>query len=29
VARHLLEFLAGVPQTPIVYIPTVEAGQTN
>src|SRR4029077_16760494 len=25
VARHLLEFLAGVPQTPIVYIPTVEA----
>ena len=29
VARHLLEFLAGVPQTPIVYIPNVEAGQTN
>jgi penicillin-binding protein 2 len=29
VARHILEFLAGVPQTPVVYIPVVEAGQTN
>jgi penicillin-binding protein 2 len=29
VARHILEGLAGVPQTPVIYIPTVEAGSTN
>lgn len=29
VARHILEGLAGVPQTPVVYLGGAEGGQTN